>query len=60
MVFGGDEISAVLSSFAIFAVGFFLRPLGGLLIGSLADRWGRKNTLTLTILAMGSAASCSP
>ena len=52
-IFGGDEVSAVLSSFAVFAVGFFLRPLGGLLIGSLADRWGRKNTLTLTILAMG-------
>ncbi len=53
VVFGGDEVSAVLSSFAVFAVGFFLRPIGGLLIGSLADRWGRKNTLTLTILAMG-------
>jgi len=53
VVFGGDEVSAVLSSFAVFAVGFVLRPLGGLLIGSLADRWGRKNTLTLTILAMG-------
>ena len=53
VIFGGDEVSAVLSSFAVFAVGFFLRPLGGLLIGSLADRWGRKNTLTLTILAMG-------
>jgi len=53
VVFGGDEVSAALSSFAVFAVGFFLRPLGGLLIGSLADRWGRKNTLTLTILTMG-------
>ena len=53
VIFGGDEVSAVLSSFAVFAVGFFLRPLGGLLIGSLADRWGRKNTLTLTILGMG-------
>jgi MHS family alpha-ketoglutarate permease-like MFS transporter len=52
-IFGGDEVSAVLSSFAVFAVGFFLRPVGGLLIGWLADRWGRKNTLTLTILLMG-------
>ena len=53
VIFGGDEVSAVLRSFAVFAVGFFLRPLGGLLMGSLADRWGRKNTLILTILAMG-------
>jgi MHS family alpha-ketoglutarate permease-like MFS transporter len=37
----------------VFAVGFFLRPIGGLLIGWAADRWGRKNTLTVTILMMG-------
>ena len=49
----GDRVADVLSTFAIFAVGFFFRPIGGLLIGSLADRWGRKNTLTLTILLMG-------
>ena len=49
----GDQVSDVLSTFAVFAVGFFFRPIGGLLIGSLADRWGRKNTLTLTILLMG-------
>ena len=49
----GDQVSDVLNTFAIFAVGFFFRPIGGLLIGSLADRWGRKNTLTLTILLMG-------
>jgi MHS family alpha-ketoglutarate permease-like MFS transporter len=49
----GDQLVDVLSAFAVFAVGFFLRPIGGLLIGSLADRWGRKNTLTLTILLMG-------
>ena len=53
MVFGGDEVSAVLSSFAIFAVGFVLRPLGGLLIGSLADRWGRRAGLSLALVAFG-------
>jgi MHS family alpha-ketoglutarate permease-like MFS transporter len=56
-IFPGDNaLAQSLSSFAIFAVGFFLRPIGGLLIGALADRWGRRNTLTLTILAMGAAS----
>lgn len=49
----GDPVAQVLSAFAVFAVGFFLRPIGGLLIGWAADRWGRKNTLTATILMMG-------
>ncbi len=52
----GDQVSDVLSTFAVFAVGFFFRPIGGLLIGSLADRWGRKNTLTMTILLMGAGS----
>jgi MHS family alpha-ketoglutarate permease-like MFS transporter len=56
-IFPGDnELAQALSSFAVFAVGFFLRPIGGLLIGALADRWGRRNTLTLTILAMGASS----
>ncbi|HEY9290820.1 MAG TPA: MFS transporter, partial [Microlunatus sp.] len=56
-IFPGDNaLAQSLSSFAVFAVGFFLRPIGGLLIGSLADRWGRRNTLTLTILTMGAAS----
>ncbi len=37
----------------MFAVGFFMRPLGGLLLGSVADRIGRRNALTVTILMMG-------
>ncbi|WP_210414843.1 MFS transporter [Microlunatus elymi] len=56
-IFPGDNaLAQTLSSFAVFAVGFFLRPIGGLLIGALADRWGRRNTLTLTILTMGAAS----
>lgn len=52
----GSPVVAVLSAFAVFAVGFFFRPIGGLLLGALADRWGRKNTLTLTILLMGAGS----
>ncbi len=43
----------LLSTFAVFAVGFFMRPVGGLLMGALADRRGRRAALTLTILLMG-------
>jgi len=49
----GTGLTALLNTFAIFAVGFFFRPIGGLLMGALADRIGRKPALTFTILAMG-------
>ena len=38
-----DKTAALLSTLAIFAVGFFLRPLGGLYFGRLADRRGRRD-----------------
>lgn len=46
----------LLGTMAVFAVGFFARPLGGLLIGSLADRFGRKRILVLTVLGMGAGS----
>lgn len=53
-IFHSDEPAvALLSAFAVFAASFLLRPIGGLLIGNLADRIGRKNTLALTIGTMG-------
>jgi MFS transporter, MHS family, alpha-ketoglutarate permease len=52
-VFGGhDETGALLSSLAVFAVGFVARPVGGLLFGRLADRIGRRPVLALTIGAV--------
>ncbi|MCB8775877.1 hypothetical protein LJD49_29595, partial [Escherichia coli] len=49
----GDPTAALLSAFEVFAASFLLRPIGGLLVGNLADRIGRKRTLVLTIAAMG-------
>ncbi|MFI0710317.1 MFS transporter [Streptomyces inhibens] len=49
----GNSLVPLLSSFAVFAVGFFMRPVGGLLMGAVADRRGRRTALTLTILLMG-------
>ena len=49
---GGDELSALLATFAVFGVGFVVRPLGGIIIGRLGDRRGRKIALSLTIVLM--------
>uniref|UniRef100_A0A9E8A9U5 MFS transporter n=1 Tax=Bosea sp. NBC_00436 TaxID=2969620 RepID=A0A9E8A9U5_9HYPH len=43
---------SLLLSVATFGVGFFSRPLGGLLLGAYADRHGRKAAMTLTIALM--------
>ena len=48
----GDPITSSLLAFAVFAVGFVMRPLGGIVLGRYADRAGRKPALTLTILLM--------
>ncbi|KGD96192.1 major facilitator transporter [Achromobacter sp. RTa] len=38
---------------ATFGVGFLMRPVGALLIGSYADRFGRRSAMTLTLFLMG-------
>ena len=43
------EYGSLLVAVAIFGVGFFTRPLGGLLIGAFADRAGRKPAMILTV-----------
>ncbi len=48
-----NPLLPLLSAMAIFAVGFLARPLGGLVIGMLADRFGRRSTLAWTIVGMG-------
>ncbi|MFC8230125.1 MFS transporter [Streptomyces sp. NPDC057287] len=45
-----------IASFATFAVGFLLRPLGGIVFGHIGDRVGRKKTLVITLLMMGIAS----
>ncbi len=48
----GDLTAQLLNTSAIFAVGFFMRPIGGWLMGSYADRHGRKNALITSVLLM--------
>ena len=48
----GDETAQLLSTAAVFAVGFLMRPVGAWIMGSYADRIGRKAALTLSMLMM--------
>lgn len=52
----GNPSTSLLLSVATFGVGFVARPLGGILIGAYADRFGRRPAMTLTIwlMAIGS------
>ena len=52
----GNQAAAILSGLAVFAVGFFMRPLGGAVIGSFADHHGRQAGMTLTISLMAAAS----
>lgn len=51
-----DSTSALLSTLAVFAVGFFARPLGGLVFGRLADKKGRKFVMVLTMVTMAASS----
>jgi MHS family proline/betaine transporter-like MFS transporter len=49
---GSDPVAQVLAAFGVFAVGYVMRPLGGLLTGFIADRYGRRTALTYSVAAM--------
>lgn len=48
----GNSTVQLLNTAAIFAVGFLMRPIGGWLFGSIADKQGRKAAMTLSVLLM--------
>lgn len=48
----GNATVQLLNTAAIFAVGFLMRPIGGWLFGSIADKQGRKASMTLSVLLM--------
>lgn len=48
-----DPVAATLASFATFAVGFLVRPLGALVIGHYGDRLGRRRMLVITLVTVG-------
>lgn len=48
----GNLTAQLLNTAAIFAVGFLMRPVGGLLMGVYADKKGRKAALTFSVILM--------
>jgi MFS transporter, MHS family, proline/betaine transporter len=53
-----DRQAALLATFAVFAVSFFVRPLGGFFWGHLGDRLGRRKALSLSIVIMSVSTFC--
>src|SRR5215475_13334990 len=47
-----DPVAQVLSAFGVFALGYLMRPLGGALTGTTADRYGRQVGLIFSVVAM--------
>ncbi|MFO1161001.1 MAG: MFS transporter [Reyranellaceae bacterium] len=47
-----DPAAQVLAAFGVFAAGYVVRPLGGVLIGHIGDRYGRQPALVFSITAM--------
>jgi len=59
----GDQTAQLMSTAAVFAVGFVMRPIGAWVMGIYADHKGRKAGLTLSVslMCLGSLAiACSP
>jgi MHS family proline/betaine transporter-like MFS transporter len=53
----GSRLAGLLQTFAIFAVAFALRPVGGAYFGMMGDRIGRKRVLALTVILMSIATA---
>jgi MFS transporter, MHS family, alpha-ketoglutarate permease len=48
----GNTTVELLDSAAVFAGGFLMRPIGGWLFGNIADKLGRKKSMTISVLLM--------
>lgn len=52
----GDKVLELLKAASVFFVGFLMRPIGAWLFGSLADKYGRKCSILIAVILMGSSA----
>lgn len=50
-----NELAGLMITFATFAIGYLVRPLGGIVFGHFGDKVGRKATFTISILMMAFA-----
>jgi metabolite-proton symporter len=51
-----DPLAQLMATSGIFAVGFFLRPVGGWYFGRFADRHGRQKAMVVSVLMMGAGS----
>ena len=47
-----DAVAQLLSAFGVFAVGYLVRPIGGVIVGHIGDTLGRRSALTFSVAAM--------
>ena len=50
-----DEFVQSMLALSVFALGFLVRPLGGIVFGHIGDKFGRKTALTISIVGMAFA-----
>lgn len=54
----GDPTVALLATYGVFAAGFIVRPVGGVLFGWIGDTYGRKHAMVLAVLMMAIPTGC--
>lgn len=47
-----DKMAALIKTFGVFAIGYVIRPLGGIIFGQIGDRYGRKKALIASVAMM--------
>jgi MHS family proline/betaine transporter-like MFS transporter len=52
-----DPTASLLAAFGVFAIGYAARPLGGIILGHIGDRMGRKPALILSVMIMGAGTT---
>lgn len=53
-----DPVASLISTFSVFAIGYVSRPLGGIVLSSLGDRFGRRVIFLVSVLAMSASTIC--
>jgi len=53
-----SKYAALIKAFGVFASGYLMRPIGGVIFGHLGDRMGRKKALQISVLMMALPTTC--
>lgn len=53
---GSDRFAAIIATYAVFLVGYVVRPIGGIIFSHIGDEIGRKTVLIITMVLMGAAS----